>query len=390
MARLSIGGAELRFSMDEFDRLARDAGAVFGNRVFTSELQPLRDVVAGTAVRPHEVIRSIARISPEKRQKYRKVIDYIAFHYPDLIPGGDIEAVLDPAADFGTTFAQEYAQMLPGDFMDLLYGAAVARAGAPYVGQGARICDDLNNTAKIGNGVAFDRQWSGRGALGTTTARAETVIEDSIANPGVLAPHRPPILQGTRQAHVTSLMASRLNPVTALEMDTARLRKDRQVSADRVQRMNEIENPRDRRIERHLWAHARMVKSVRRACKGGIAMVASLSGYTAVNAKVHFVLDRLGDLGRVAMKQPLADDSEFLAITTSELVFCHRYWKSTEFPLSNVVKFYVNGRRVTAPWDGDWRMNDYRGEPVVSNQEAWRRYELARGMRSVPKSFPRF
>jgi hypothetical protein len=385
MAVVQINGVQLPFSLDTFDELARARGAVFGNRIFKSELQPLRDLLvrAVPPVQPQEVIRAIDVMPLDKRQKYREVIDYVAFHYPGLIPASAITQMPDPRT--GTNFHAEYGLMQPGDHVDLVYGLAMERGLAPYSGVNARYCDKFNRAANIGNGVAFRREWIGMGELGTTVAGATASIIATTEVQGL----KEGITQANRRAHVNGLMASRLNPVTALEMDRVRIRKDQQKTAQQVQTWNNLPDG-DRRIQEHLWAHARMVKGVRRACKGGIAMVASAPAYQAVNAKIHFVLDGMRDLGAVALKQPLPHRGPFVAITTSELVFCHRYWNDPAFPLSAIVKFYINGSRVRAPWEGDWRLTDFNNNEVVSNQEAWLRYELARSMRSVPKSFPAF
>jgi hypothetical protein len=136
----------------------------------------------------------------------------------------------------------------------------------------------------------------------------------------------------------------------------------------------------------HYWAHARMVKAVRRACKGGIALVASLQAYRDNGAKVHFLLDRMGDLGRIARKDFLdtPENDTYVPITTSELCFCFRHWDSVcyrrggETKLKDIVNFYCNGARVFAPWKGEWRRHDCFGVPVFSNPEAWARYGLYR------------
>ncbi|TXF99242.1 hypothetical protein [Massilia arenae] len=386
MATMQIYGERLTFSQEEFDRLARKAGAVFGNRVHKSELQALRDLLTRRSppVAAADVLGAISQIPLQKREKYKEVIRYIAFHYADMIDNGAIIAVADPR--IGTTFAQEYALMLPGDNVDLIYGARSGRGLPPYTGVGARICDNFNNAANIGNGLAFGRTWDGTGGWGVKASAATASI---VGTADITGP-REGISQLTRRAHVTGLMASRMNPATALEMDREKLRKDLQKTPFRIQLANGYSNPKDMRIARHLWAHARMVKGVRRACKGGIAMVASSPAYIRVNAKIHFVLDALGDLGRVAIKKPLTDSSPYVAITASELLFCYRYWNDPVYALSLVVKFYVNGDRVIAPWEGDWRINDYSGNPVVSNQEAWLRYGLAGELRNVAREFPRF
>lgn len=386
MAIVSINGAPLAFVQATFDQLAAAEGAKFGNKLFTSSLQVLRDLLTRNAppVQRQEIIYAIERIPMEKRQKYKAVIDYVVFHWPNLVPGANV-AVADPRVNYGTTFAQEYSLMLPGDYQDLIYGVNSARILPPYTGLGARICDDFNNAANIGTGLAFGRAWQGVGVLNTTVTGATQSIQNSANAPGIVGG----ITQATRQAHVQALMASRLNPTAALQMPTSKLKKDQHLTSGQIQQANNLP-VNDRRIEKHVWAHARMVKAVRRSCKGGIAMVASLAAYRAVNAHVHFALDRLGDLGALAMKNPHNPARDYVAITTSELDFCYRYWNDPQFPLSHIVKFYVNGDRVMAPWEGDWTLNDFHGNPVISNQEAWRRYGLARQLRSVPKPFPRF
>jgi|GEM_PF-2661500 len=385
MTTLSINGAQLSFSMDEFNRLARDAGAVFGNRVFKSELETLRELLtrAVPPVQPQEVIRTIDLMPLEKRQKYRKLIDYVAFHFPDLIHSSELTPIPDPRT--GTSFHTEFALMQPGDYVDLVYGLSLERGLAPYSGVNARYCDKFNRAANVGNGVAFGREWIGAGRLDTTVASATASITQTANIPGL----KEGITQANRRVHVNGLMASRLSPVTALQMERRRLRKDLHKTPAQIQSWNNLPDG-SWLIQDHLWAHARMVKAVRRACKGGIAMVASSPAYQAVNAKIHFVLDGLGDLGAVAMKRPLPNRGPFVAITTSELLFCYRYWRDPVFPLSAVVKFYVNGSKVRAPWEGDWRLNDFNGRAVVSNQEAWLRYDLARSMRSVARPFPAY
>lgn len=386
MAVVSLNGVALAYVQATFDQLASDAGAKFGNRVFKSELEGLRAILTRTApaIQPQEVLNQIRQMSMDKREKYKGVIDYVTFHWPHLVPGG-LNAVADPRAIFGTTFAQEYSLMLPNqDHVDLIYGATAGRGLPPYTGLGARICDDFNNAANIGTGLAFGRTWGGQGVLNATVSSARQTAQTAAAVPGIVGG----INQATRQAHVQGLLASRMDPSQALAMPQAKLQKDLQKTAAQIQAANMFPAG-DKRIQKHMWAHARMVKGVRRACKGGIAMVASMTAYRAVTAKVHFILDALGDLGALAMKKPLNAGGDYVAITTSELDFCHRYWNDPIFPLAQVVKFYVNGDRVIAPWEGDWQINDFNGNPVTSNQEAWRRYALARDLRSTPKPFPR-
>jgi len=388
MATVAINGVNLAFNQANFDQLATSAGAKFGNKIFKSELDGLRTVLTRVAppVQRQEILYALNQMQMAKREKYADAIDYLVFHWPDLVLPGDITAVAAPGAGYGTTFAQEYALMLPGhDNLDLVYGSSVGRGLPPYTGLGARICDNFNNAADIGTGLAFNRAWQGIGTLDATPASATAIINATTAVGGPVQG----ITQATRQAHVTSLMASRYNPTAVFAMSNAKIKKDTHLSRGQVQAANNL-NPGDRRIERHFWAHARMVKAVRRSCKGGIAMVASSMAYRAVNAKVHFALDALGDLGAVAMKMPLPGRGDYVAITSSELCFCNRYWNDPVYPLSNIVKFYVNGDRVMAPWEGDWVVNDFQGNPVTSNQEAWRRYELARSIRSRPKPFPVF
>jgi|EndMetStandDraft_4_1072995.scaffolds.fasta_scaffold41980_2 hypothetical protein len=387
MAVVSVNGAPLAFVQGTFDQLAADAGAKFGNKLFKSELEGLRALLTRAAppVQPQEIVFAIRQMAMDKRQKYKRVIDYVVFNWPHMVAGG-LTAVADPRSTYGTTFAQEYGMMLPAqDNVDLIYGATAGRGLPPYTGLGARICDNFNNAANIGTGLAFGRAWGGQGVLNATVNSATQVIQLATATPGLVDG----ISQATRQAHVNGLMASRMDPTRALTMPKSKLKKDLQKTGAQIQAANMLP-ANDSRIEKHMFAHARMVKGVRRACKGGIAMVASLAGYRAVNAKVHFILDALGDLGALAMKEALHAGGDYVAITTSELDFCHRYWNDPVYPLAHVVKFYVNGDRVIAPWEGDWQINDFNGNPVTSNEEAWRRYSLAHDLRSVRKPFPRF
>ena len=97
------------------------------------------------------------------------------------------------------------------------------------------------------------------------------------------------------------------------------------------------------------------------------------------NAWIHFVLDGLGDLGRIPRKAPIPranghSGHSYIPITSSELLFCFRHWTQ----LKKHVFFYVNYERVVPPWTGEWRLHDLSGSYVSSSQGQWLRYAYYR------------
>ena len=125
-------------------------------------------------------------------------------------------------------------------------------------------------------------------------------------------------------------------------------------------------------------AEAQKAKAIRKACKFGIGMVSSLPPFSTNQAKIHFILDGLGDLGNIAQKKPLTSvGTTYVPITSSELAFVYRFWSQ----LRNTVKFYVNQKEVVAPWLTNWTLTGNDGATVQANYQEWQEY----GKRRIKK-----
>jgi len=376
-----VGGVDVTFDIKVFEALCKE-DSITWSRSSLNELHKLLGKTPkplGTAV-----IAELRKIPRDKLQKYKPAIKYLLFSYPGLVGGvnpvGD-GRMLD-RLDFQGMFATMDSNT---DFVDLQYGISGARGMQPYKLTDGRVrfADDFNNASNLGTGVAFKRMWQGYGELGATP---ESVTERFRKGEKLDENNRTRgILPTTRQVYVNSLLASRYSPTRSLNETGKKLSNDTQKSLTDMEGIHG-----KKQAKSHYWVHAQFVKAVRRACKGGIAMVASHPGYCAVYAKVHFVLDGLGDLGKMARKDKLPPDKGgYLAITSSELCFTCRYWDDPDYPLRDIVKFYVNGTRVLPPWEADWSVTGADGSPVYSNQEAWLRYKLAHSLISNPKAFPK-
>ena len=129
---------------------------------------------------------------------------------------------------------------------------------------------------------------------------------------------------------------------------------------------------------RRTLADAQKAKAVRKACKFGIGMVSSLPPFSTNQAKIHFILDGLGDLGDIAQKKALTSVGRtYVPITSSELAFVYRFWSQ----LRNTVKFYVNQKEVVAPWLTNWTLTGNDGATVQANYQEWQEY----GKRRIKK-----
>lgn len=379
----TIDNNPVAFQLAEFDKHCVKLGVTWKR----SSLRDLRALLAGPpAPTAQAVLAEIRKIKLDKRQKYSDAIKYLVFSIQGMIDGGQLAPIADGRMLDRKNFKDMFATMRTDtDYVDLQYGISSARGMLPYqldVGR-VRFADDFNNSSNLGTGMAFERSWNGQGFL---TAKPKTVAasfkrgetpDDQGRVQGILST--------TRDEYVNSMLNSRYSPTRAFNDKEGKLLKDTHKSRPQMVAMHGEKN-----ADKQLWMHARFVKSVRRACKGGIAMVASHPAYKAVDAKVHFVLDGLGDLGKLARKDALAPDRDYVAITSSELDFCCRYWDDAEYPLKNVVKFYVNGFRVYPPWEKEYTLNDANGNPVYSNHEGWLRYRLYRDLAGkTGKAFPK-
>jgi len=378
----TIDNVPVTFDMPTFERLCAEEKVNWKN----SSLKDLRAKL-GTAPAPSgtAIIQELRRIPLDKRVKYKQAIKYVLFSWPGVVDAAKLNPVGEGRMLDRLDFQGMFATMDGAtDFVDLQYGISGARSMAPYrLGAGrVRFADDFNNASNLGTGAAFQRNWQGYGFLGankktiTTSFQKGETADDQGRVRGIAG--------ATRNEYVEGMLGSRFSPVRSLKEDAKKLSKDTQQS---VQTMARIHG--QKKAQEHFVQHARFVKSVRRACKGGIAMVASHQGYRSVEAKVHFVLDGLGDLGKMARKDKLPA-KDYVAITSSELAFCCRYWNDAQFPLNKVVKFYINGFRVLPPWDADYTIAGADAANVYTNQEAWLRYRLCQELAGTTKPFPKF
>ena len=313
-----------------------------------------------------------------KLEKYDDAVKYVLYHYPGLVPPQDVNPVGDPRLPLQSGRHIKFQSIFGDDPTkdgDLIYGIADARGlGAYHLHNSngdkvlAQICDHYNNAAKIGTGDIFKRNWQGLGFLDADRDHTEQLIRAQVSWKDMpTQKNSKPILSERFRQYAQGLLNSRYNPMDVHDMATEKIVKDTHKSLDQMMQM--YGNNR-KLATAHMWAHARMVKAVRRACKGGIVMVAKAPQFKY--AHVHFIMDMMGDLGKVAFKKPLR--AEYVPITSSELTFVFRYYDE----LMAKVFFWVNGEAVLPPWVADWKLNDAKGNEVYSNQEAWFRYALYR------------
>lgn len=375
------------WSFDEFKRIARACGYGYIKKSSLSDIMTM----AEGRFSANLIGAKLAALPAEKRDKYQDLIKYFAFNYPMVVPRSNLTATPTPFVPNAPTFQQVFYQGPNADPYangDLLYGRAGrdAAVGHKYVGRDAdpygppnnsnlqrvRVLDNYNNAAGLGNGIAFATDWKGhdvkvpQGQMVSFLSVRSRAFQDyntanfSYSNTGQFQ-------QQQYQAYLDGLFASRFSPSHIVHMDEAKMKKHDLPKLENYRNTYSADEMRQRERRR-----AMLGKAIRRVCKGGIAMVASSPSFA--NARVHFVLDDLGDLNDVAQKCKLPNGST--PITTSELCFTCRYWGN----LSNKVFFWLNGRRVYAPWDADWVGTGFNGTRVASGQESWLRYQAYRQM----------
>ncbi|WP_461537495.1 hypothetical protein [Spongorhabdus nitratireducens] len=370
----------MAFNQLEYQRRIKQDNPSF--REGGSSLGAINKLVARNAP-ASEVKQALSEMPPHKIQQYQHSIRYLIDFYPGWIDVAEMLAEDHRVMKDGqpVTF-----QLSVGDehraHGDLLYGVHPSRTLDVYkmVNAGKlSICDNYNNAAEIGTGLAFGRTWDGNGLLDTRPEDVARMVTSKAANSD--APCATHDLQPGRFAsYARGLMNSRYSPADTLELPDSRVQKDTHHTLDEIRKVNSRAAKKE--IKLHHMAHAHFFKAVRRACKGGIAMAASAPEFTATGARVHFLLDGLGDLGKIARKEIF---NKCTPITSSELAFCFRYWDR----LQHVVRFYLNGIEVKAPWEAEWTANDANNKPVSSNKEAWLRYGWYRKLTARNgKSFP--
>jgi hypothetical protein len=107
-------------------------------------------------------------------------------------------------------------------------------------------------------------------------------------------------------------------------------------------------------------------KMIRRSCKYGFEHVLNcIRDGLMPNAKIHFILDGM-QMPEVLAKKRMGQDNR-VPITTSELRYCFRKWRS----LRTVVCFYEHYRVTHAPWEANpmpWQ--EYAAERAVKLYQA--------------------
>lgn len=326
------------------------------------------------------IIDRLYNIPADKRARHKKSIEYVIWECPGLTPAA-------PAANhpnngnnaFG--FADDEL-----DRGDLIYGLSATRNDPVYVGnnlQNFAICDQYNNFFGIGTGLAYNSD--GTNFLGSTPQDTRNhVANRNVPNQGGIQDQSGSQFgdQAAQFANIykRGILRSRFSPDTVYGMSADQLRKDHKSSGTPNTQGGVSESA--ARLREAQW-----YKGIRRACKAGISMVATNGEFRDRGALVHFLLDGYGDLGLAARKTPLFDvigpptqqnqhgfGPTYVPITSSELCFVFRNWND----LQNIVKFYINGNEVQAPWLSQWRIQDCYTRHVTSNYDAWKRYELKR------------
>lgn len=372
-----------------------------------------------------DIINEISKLDFERQKKYKKALKYLIYYHPSILAPDRMRYISLPIP-LGTAFSEAYNKRKRGrnitppdseEYNDVVYGLASSR-NKPIYGEGFRIMDDFNNASNLGTGVAFgNRAWVGYGDTGATDISVLKSFEEGEK------------LQGNKVGNVfpkerldyvnfitgkTSPFGAHFSPIRSFS-DSLQILKQNQYPTKEWMRKNIYSDEPDEIFEQQCRVHLQFIQAVRRACKGGIAMVGTDLKYRPdfnyqpdrykyfpndpraqidkpkpnERAYVHFVLDGMGDLGNAAYKTPTFKDTlspygdynkDYVSITTTELCFCARNWNNPLFRLSSVIVFYINGKVVPAPWEAQYRYLDVDGKIVYSNQEAWLRYKLRRDL----------
>ncbi len=347
-----------------------------------SSLSALNKLIAANASAA-QIKATLQDLPPAKIERYENSLRYLIDFYPGLIPSSEFliedHKVMKDGQPVSFQISVGPDHQTHGD---LLYGISSSRGLDTYkMGSAGKlaICDNYNNAAEIGTGLAFGRTWQGVGVLDTTPDDVTRIVNSRVTSPE--QPCRANEIQPGRFAsYARGLLNSRYNPADTLTLPNSRVQKDTQRSPEELKKV--LGQVKKKQLMQHHMAHAHFFKAVRRACKGGIAMAATSPEFAATGAKVHFVLDGLGDLASIARKEKFKNCTP---ITSSELAFCFRYWDT----LHGIIHFYVNGEEVKAPWEANWIADDASGNPVKSSKEAWLRYGLYRQLTGRDKKpFP--
>ena len=311
-----------------------------------------------------DILAELKKMPMKKREKYYDPLNYLILEYPSINASWEVlRGVIPPSPVPPTHTFENNVDLRRGD---LVYGIQPGRCHAKYrlINGYGRFCDQYNNHYGIGTGKAFKavkrdnlskrkgRRWVNAYVRGTHQLNAPSNLPDQGSDREVT--------MDMANAYFDTLMGSRFSPDHAFDVPLNKLQKEKNDNS---------------------WGETelRWMKSIRRACKSGIHMVATHPTFVNRQAKIHFVLDFMGDLKKVALKEPLHDDGrKYVSITTSELRYVFRNWTTPNIMLRDVVKLYVNAKEVNAPWVEDWTLRDCSNKIVHSGFQYWHRYELSR------------
>lgn len=348
----------MTWSLDEFERLVsnKDSGGARSTVGFLQKKSSLSGLMSLLRSKPAAlptpapfVLKEVRSIPLDKRQKYSAALEYLIWNYPYLVDELPSTQPNILPTEFGRNYSPKCGH--------LVYGIHPGRMLQIYYRSTLMFCDDFNNHFGIGKGQAF------KAAKGMSSVAAVAAVKGYVANE---LPSRNETSDEAllRVAYYDCLMGSKYAPDSVFSMREAQLRAEDKIIGRKRMPRNLLE-----------MQHS---KAIRRACKNGIKMVASMPQFTLAKAKIHFILDCMGDLGDVAQKKPLKNNEGYVSITSSEVAFCFRYWSDPQLKLSQCVYFYVNGHRVPAPWEDVWYKKDGNGKVVSSNYPMWQRYGLKR------------
>lgn len=299
-----------------------------------------------------QMIQAIEQLSLFKRKKYYDALKYVILNYPGNLNVREPRVrTIAPTSSFHTNYNRDRG--------DLVYGIHPGRSHAAYkylpnghdMIDSHRYCDGFNNFVGIGKGDVF-KELNGPFKGTRVRSRVKANAKQTQYQPDNL------------NAYFDVLMGSRFAPDTVFSVPESQLAKDDYHSGALIEKQ---------------W-----MKSIRRACKAGILAVATHPTFVSRNARVHFILDGMGDLADVAQKKPLKQNKSYVSITSSELSFCCRKWDLPPLNLKDIVQFYVNAREVHAPWEQDWTCIDATGKQVKSGYQTWKRYQLYRVLLRIP------
>ena len=305
------------------------------------------------------VIDRIKQLSLSKRSKYYEALKYALLNYriDDRIrvkKGGRSMPVMSTRS-FHDNYQPEYGDLIYGIHGSRSHGMYKYIDGNSVWGKDHHYCDQFNNHIGVGTGANTNHFKEHHNDYFFRVYRFNNAIKTASQT-------NPPERMG---AFFDLLVGSRFAPEGAYNASEAELKNNYIKSTDKL-------------------VDVKQRLAIRRACKAGILAVATQKAFTESVARIHFILDGLGDLSDIALKRKRGAEKTYLPITSSELTFCFRKWWLPPINLFRIVQFYVNAKEVPAPWVENWEKRDATGKMVKSGYYAWHRYSIYRDLLRAP------